>query len=69
MRWTPGLVAVAFLVVAPALRGQSADTFTEMAFRSIGPSLTTGRVADVEIDPNNATSGTWPQAPAVSGRP
>lgn len=54
MRWTPGLVAVAFLVVAPALRGQSADTFTEMAFRSIGPSLTTGRVADVEIDPNNA---------------
>jgi photosystem II stability/assembly factor-like uncharacterized protein len=29
------------------------ETFRGLAFRSIGPSLTTGRVSDLEIDPNN----------------
>jgi photosystem II stability/assembly factor-like uncharacterized protein len=54
MKWTLGQVAAAILIVAPPLHGQSPDTFKGMAFRGIGPSLTTGRVADVEIDPNNA---------------
>lgn len=35
----------------------SADTFRGLAFRGVGPSLTTGRVADLEIDPNDAS--TW----------
>ncbi len=54
MRSTLTQVSVALLVVTPALSGQSADAFEGMAFRGIGPSLTTGRIADVEIDPNNA---------------
>jgi photosystem II stability/assembly factor-like uncharacterized protein len=53
MRWTPGPIAVALLSFTPAVHGQTADTFDGMAFRSIGPSLTTGRIADVEIDPND----------------
>lgn len=32
----------------------SADTFRGFRFRSLGPSLTSGRVADVEVDPNDA---------------
>jgi photosystem II stability/assembly factor-like uncharacterized protein len=31
----------------------TADTFAPLAFRSIGPSLTTGRISDVEVDPRN----------------
>jgi photosystem II stability/assembly factor-like uncharacterized protein len=30
-----------------------ADVFNGLAFRSIGPSLTTGRIADVDVDPKN----------------
>ncbi len=33
------------------------ETFRGLAFRSIGPSLTTGRVADLEVDPNDPD--TW----------
>src|SRR5687767_9896055 len=31
----------------------NADVFKGLAFRSIGPSLTTGRIADVDVDPKN----------------
>ena len=33
----------------------SADVFEGLALRSIGPSLTTGRVSDVEVDPKNSS--------------
>src|SRR6187397_1380620 len=50
---------------APA--GITADTMKGLEFRSIGPSLSTGRVADIEVDPNNpsvyyvaaAVGGLW----------
>ncbi|MGH7502840.1 MAG: WD40/YVTN/BNR-like repeat-containing protein [Longimicrobiales bacterium] len=41
------------------------DVFAGLAFRSLGPSLTTGRVADVEIDPTDAS--TWYVATASGG--
>ena len=31
----------------------SAEVFAGLEFRSIGPSLTTGRISDLEVDPNN----------------
>ena len=33
--------------------GPNAETFRDLAFRSLGPSLTTGRLSDVEVDPKN----------------
>lgn len=71
MRRTPHLVFAALVAVAggrlPA-RGQtafSADRFAGLEFRSIGPSLTTGRIADVEIDPGDP--GVWYVAAASGG--
>jgi hypothetical protein len=45
----------------------NSDTFKEIALRSLGPALTTGRVADIAVDPNNpdvyyvaaAAGGLW----------
>jgi photosystem II stability/assembly factor-like uncharacterized protein len=37
--------------------GWSADLLEGLAFRSIGPSLTTGRIADLEVDPHDPS--TW----------
>jgi photosystem II stability/assembly factor-like uncharacterized protein len=31
----------------------TADTFAGLAFRSIGPNLTTGRISDISVDPRN----------------
>lgn len=31
------------------------EVFRGLEFRSIGPSLTTGRISDLEIDPNNSS--------------
>ncbi len=56
MRLLHGPIVAVLLFAAPSLSAQdalNADVFRGLAFRSIGPSLTTGRVADVEIDPNN----------------
>ncbi len=56
MRLLQGSIVAVLLLAAPSLSAQdalTADAFRGLAFRSIGPSLTTGRVADVEIDPNN----------------
>jgi photosystem II stability/assembly factor-like uncharacterized protein len=52
--WT--LVAVAAMAVAAFGQADdrfSPDTFRDVAFRSIGPSLTTGRISDVAVDPKN----------------
>lgn len=58
MKRTLHKVVFGLLVSVPSLQGQTvdrltADTFQGLEFRSLGPSLTTGRIADVEIDPNN----------------
>ena len=51
------------LIAATTVYGQAGDDFLTMenfrglAFRSIGPSLTTGRIADLEVDPNDPN--TW----------
>ena len=34
------------------------ETFRKLEFRTIGPSLTTGRISDIAVDPKNPTSGT-----------
>src|SRR5215831_10630988 len=47
--------------------GLNADTFKSLEFRSIGPTLSTGRVADITVDPNHpdvyyvasAVGGLW----------
>src|SRR5262252_8757884 len=46
----------------PAL---TSDTFKDLQFRSLGPSLTTGRVADVAVDPKNPS--VWYVAAAAGG--
>src|SRR5262245_32206107 len=53
------LIGVAMLAAIFGVQAQTpadrlnADTLSGLAFRSIGPSLTTGRVSDVEVDPKN----------------
>ena len=48
------LSAFVLLTISGLAQGPAApDPFKELAFRSIGPSLTTGRVQDVAIDPKN----------------
>ena len=49
---------LASLLLQPALTPQAddlwtADRFRGIAFRGIGPNLTTGRIADLEVDPND----------------
>jgi photosystem II stability/assembly factor-like uncharacterized protein len=46
----------------PAL---TSDLFKDLQFRSLGPSLTTGRVADVAVDPKNPS--VWYVAAAAGG--
>jgi photosystem II stability/assembly factor-like uncharacterized protein len=46
-------LATATLLAQGGGDAMSADALKGLAFRSIGPSLTTGRVADVEVDPRN----------------
>src|SRR5262245_39660888 len=65
IRQTPGgrmsrvwtwVVVAAMAVTAFAQGGNdrlTADTFQSFAFRSVGPSLTTGRISDVAVDPKN----------------
>lgn len=60
-----GIVLTVFLLAAPAGAQDGAEsegrlttsTFDGFAFRSIGPSLVTGRIADLEIDPDDPS--TW----------
>jgi len=63
MRATPLRVLAILLAATTALYAQSGnnrltmETFRGLEFRSIGPGLTTGRIADLEIDPNDPN--TW----------
>ncbi len=68
------LPIVVFLTVAIVGAGQgsgassdrlSADTLSGLALRNIGPTLNTGRIADVEIDPKNPS--VWYVASAFGG--
>ena len=52
------LAATAALVAAVGLQGQSdarlgAGALERLAFRAVGPSLTTGRLSDIAVDPKN----------------
>ena len=64
------LVAIGFIALAGPGIGQqlappTAEQLEAIAFRSIGPGLVTGRIADVEIDPND--TNTWYVASAFGG--
>lgn len=61
------LIAVAALLAPATLAAQeiSADALKGIQIRSIGPGLVTGRIADIEIDPNN--SSVWYIAAAFGG--
>ena len=64
------LLAAAALVTVVALKGQSApgltvDTLKPIEFRSLGPSLTTGRISDIAVDPKN--SSIWYVAASSGG--
>ncbi|HEX5475341.1 MAG TPA: hypothetical protein VFX12_11820 [Vicinamibacterales bacterium] len=56
---TIGLAAAAMYVAVVAAQGPApadrlnADTFKDFSFRSIGPGLTTGRIADLDVDPKD----------------
>jgi len=59
MRVTLGRVLVVLLVATSPLYAQSGndqltmEAFSGLEFRGIGPSITTGRVSDLEVDPND----------------
>lgn len=67
MQRTIGSLALILLLASTVLAQDSAsrnagdpmnaDSFRGLAFRGVGPSLTTGRVADLEVDPNDPS--TW----------
>ncbi len=56
--WRGALAVSVGAAAAAGVGGQSApattaDTFKRLEFRSLGPSLTTGRLSDIAIDPRN----------------
>ena len=62
MKATTLRVSIMLLLAVTTLHAQtdsrmSMEVFRGLEFRSIGPSLTTGRISDLEIDPNN--SNVW----------
>jgi hypothetical protein len=59
------LLTLAAVVHANAQTTSRDDRFAGLEFRSIGPSLTTGRIADVEIDPRDPS--VWYVAAASGG--
>ncbi len=46
----------------------SADTFTGLELRGIGPALTSGRIVDLAVDPPTGRPGTSPRRAAACGR-
>jgi photosystem II stability/assembly factor-like uncharacterized protein len=58
-------VAAGFTKGAPQGDRLTADVFTGFELRSIGPTVTTGRVADIEVDPKNPS--VYYAATAVGG--
>lgn len=80
----PAVVALGLFAFAGSLSAQQANPFAELAFRSIGPAVTGGRIHDVQAlpdDPNtiwvaSATGGLWKStnrgttwAPVFDGQP
>ncbi len=61
----PSVLPARWLAVSGQGDRLTADTFKDFAFRSIGPGLTSGRIADVAIDPKNPS--VWYIAAAVGG--
>jgi hypothetical protein len=66
------LLAAGAVTAAASLSAQNgdprltADTMKSFAFRSVGPSLTTGRISDVAVDPKNPS--VWYVAAAAGNR-
>jgi photosystem II stability/assembly factor-like uncharacterized protein len=60
------IVAGAATAAAAGISGQSTgpDPFEKLAFRTLGPGLTSGRISDIEVDPKNPS--VW-YAAAASG--
>ena len=58
-------VWLAALLFGAALHGQTADQLQGLEFRSIGPALATGRIQDVQIDPQHPN--VWYVAAAFGG--
>ncbi len=46
-------LATASVLAQSGVERMTADTFKGLEFRSIGPSLVTGRIADIDVDPKN----------------
>jgi photosystem II stability/assembly factor-like uncharacterized protein len=70
MWWLAGVVAVAALLpgaatAQPAAQALSEELLEGFAFRLLGPSLTTGRISDVAIDPSDRS--TWYVAASSGG--
>jgi len=59
------LLALAGTGLGQQLAAPTSEQLDAIAFRSIGPGLVTGRIADIEIDPNDAS--TWYIASAFGG--
>ncbi len=59
------LLALAAPGIGQQLAAPTAEQLEAMAFRSVGPGLVTGRIADIEIDPND--NNTWYVASAFGG--
>jgi photosystem II stability/assembly factor-like uncharacterized protein len=58
MRWIwtgLGVAAMAAMAFAQGADRLTADAFQRLAFRSLGPTLTTGRISDIAVDPKNAS--------------
>jgi photosystem II stability/assembly factor-like uncharacterized protein len=54
--WTwVGVVAMASTAFGQGGDRLTPETFKNLAFRTIGPSLTTGRISDIAVDPKNAS--------------
>ena len=64
--WVSVIVSMCAAGLAQGPSAPAASPFKEMAFRSIGPDITTGRISDIEIDPKNPN--VWYVAARV-GRP
>ncbi len=48
--------------------GMTADTFSGLKFRSLGPAVASGRVMSIAVNPRNKLSITWVWLQAACGR-
>ena len=58
-------IAASVLEAQPATQPSPSDPLAALAFRSVGPAITSGRIADVAVDPRNRS--TWYVASASGG--